>query len=93
MVIFKKVTYRNFLSTGNVSNTIELNKNSSTLITGKNGEGKSTILCALTFALFGKPFRNVNKGQLVNSINGKNCIVELEFSTNGRVCYKAWHQT
>jgi DNA repair exonuclease SbcCD ATPase subunit len=84
MVIFKKVTYRNFLSTGNVSNTIELNKHSSTLITGKNGEGKSTILCALTFALFGKPFRNVNKGQLVNSINGKNCIVELEFSTNGR---------
>lgn len=84
MVVFKKITYRNFLSTGNVSNTIELNKHSSTLITGKNGEGKSTILCALTFALFGKPFRNVNKGQLVNSINGKNCLVELEFSTNGR---------
>jgi DNA repair exonuclease SbcCD ATPase subunit len=83
MVVFKKITYRNFLSTGNVPNIIELNKHSSTLITGKNGEGKSTILCALTFALFGKPFRNVNKGQLVNSINGKNCLVELEFSTNG----------
>lgn len=82
-VIFKKITYRNFLSTGNVRNTVELNKHTSTLITGKNGEGKSTILCALTFSLFGKPFRNINKGQLVNSINGKNCLVEIEFSTNG----------
>ena len=83
MLIFKKITYCNFLSTGNVKNTIDLNKHSSTLIAGKNGEGKSTILCALTFALFGKPFRNVNKGQLVNSINRKNCLVEVEFETNG----------
>lgn len=83
MLIFKKITYSNFLSTGNVPNVIELNKTRSTLITGRNGEGKSTILCALTFALFGKPFRNINKGQLVNSINRKNCLVEIEFSTNG----------
>lgn len=84
MLVFKKITYRNFLSTGNVPNTIDLNKHASTLITGRNGEGKSTILCALTFALFGKPFRNVTKGQLINSINGKNCLVEIEFATNGR---------
>ena len=84
MLIFKKITYRNFLSTGNVANVVELNKHTSTLITGKNGEGKSTILCALTFSLFGKPFRNVNKNQLINSINGKNCLVEVEFETNGR---------
>ena len=84
MLIFKKITYKNFLSTGNIANVVELNKHTSTLITGKNGEGKSTILCALTFSLFGKPFRNVNKNQLINSINGKNCLVEVEFETNGR---------
>jgi len=84
MLIFKRITWRNFLSTGSVANSIDLNTSSSTLITGKNGEGKSTLLCALTFVLFGKPFRNINKGQLVNSINKKNCLVEIEFSTNGR---------
>lgn len=83
MLVFKKITYKNFLSTGNIANTIELDKHASTLITGKNGEGKSTILCALTFALFGKPFRNINKGQLINSINGKNCLVEIDFEVNG----------
>jgi DNA repair exonuclease SbcCD ATPase subunit len=83
MIIFKKITWKNFLSTGNVANSIELDKHNSTLITGRNGEGKSTILCALTFALFGKPFRNISKGQLVNSINKKNCLVEIEFSVNG----------
>jgi DNA repair exonuclease SbcCD ATPase subunit len=83
LLIFKKITWRNFLSTGNVANTVDLNKHSSTLITGRNGDGKSTILCALTFALFGKPFRNISKNQLVNSINKKNCVVEIEFSTNG----------
>jgi DNA repair exonuclease SbcCD ATPase subunit len=83
MLIFKKITWKNFLSTGNVQNSIDLNKHSSTLITGKNGEGKSTILCALTFSLFGRPFRNISKGQLVNSINKKNCVVEIEFSVNG----------
>lgn len=83
MLIFKKITWKNFLSTGAVQNSIELNKHSSTLITGKNGEGKSTILCALTFSLFGRPFRNISKGQLVNSINKKNCVVEIEFAVNG----------
>lgn len=79
-IIFKQVTYKNFLSTGNAANTILLNKSRSTLIVGKNGEGKSTILDALCYALFGKPFRNINKPQLINSINGKNCLVEIEFS-------------
>lgn len=83
MIVFKTIRWKNFLSTGNQFNEIQLNKHKSTLITGKNGEGKSTILCALTFGLFGKPFRNVNKGQLVNSINQKNCLVELEFAISG----------
>ena len=83
MLTFKRITWRNFLSTGSAPNTIELDKHNSTLITGKNGEGKSTILCALTFALFDKPFRNINKNQLINSINKKNCLVEIEFETNG----------
>ena len=80
MIIFKSVTYKNFLSTGNAANKVFLNKSHSTLVIGKNGEGKSTLLDALTFALFGKPFRNINKPQLINSINGKNCLVEVEFS-------------
>lgn len=82
MIVFKTIRWKNFLSTGSQFNEIQLNKHKSTLITGKNGEGKSTILCALTFGLFGKPFRNINKGQLVNSINQKNCLVELEFAIN-----------
>ena len=79
MIIFKSVSWKNFLSTGNVPNKVELNGHSTTLIVGKNGEGKSTILDALTFSLFNKPFRDVNKNQLVNSINQKNCVVEIEF--------------
>ena len=70
----------NFLSTGNSPNKVLLNKSPTTLIIGKNGEGKSTILDALCFSLFGKPFRSINKNQLVNSINGKKCLVEVEFS-------------
>jgi DNA repair exonuclease SbcCD ATPase subunit len=73
------VSWKNFLSTGNAVNKVELNGSSTTLIVGKNGEGKSTILDALTFSLFNKPFRDVNKNQLVNSINQKNCVVEIEF--------------
>ena len=83
MITFQTISWSNFLSTGNVPNKIKLNTHGSTLITGKNGEGKSTILCALTFALFGRPFRNVNKNQLINSINKKNCLVEVTFTING----------
>jgi DNA repair exonuclease SbcCD ATPase subunit len=84
MILFKSVSWKNFLSTGNSANKILLDKSPTTLIIGKNGEGKSTILDALCFALFGKPFRNINKGQLVNSINGKGCVVEIEFTINGK---------
>ena len=84
MIVFKSVSWKNFLSTGNSPNKVLLNKSTTTLIIGKNGEGKSTILDALCFSLFGKPFRSINKGQLVNSINGKNCVVELEFSIGSR---------
>ena len=80
MIVFKSIEWRNFLSTGNNPNKVLLDKTSTTLIVGKNGEGKSTILDALTFALFGKPFRNINKNQLINSINQKNCLVEVEFA-------------
>jgi DNA repair exonuclease SbcCD ATPase subunit len=79
LIIFKSISWRNFLSTGNVGNKVELDGHSTTLIVGKNGEGKSTILDALTFSLFNKPFRDINKNQLVNSINQKNCVVEIEF--------------
>jgi DNA repair exonuclease SbcCD ATPase subunit len=84
MIVFKSVSWKNFLSTGNSPNKVLLNKSTTTLIIGKNGEGKSTILDALCFSLFGKPFRSINKGQLVNSINGKTCVVELEFSIGSR---------
>jgi DNA repair exonuclease SbcCD ATPase subunit len=80
LITFKSVSWQNFLSTGNSPNKVLLDKSPTTLIIGKNGEGKSTILDALCFALFGKPFRNINKSQLVNSINGKKCVVEIEFS-------------
>ena len=87
MIVFKKLSYKNFLSTGNQANTLLLNKSTTTLIIGKNGEGKSTCLDALCFALFGKPFRNINKNQMINSINGKNSLVEIEFSI-GKKEYK-----
>lgn len=84
MIVFKSVEWMNFLSTGNSPNKVLLDKSTTTLIIGKNGEGKSTILDALCFSLFGKPFRNINKGQLVNSINGKKCVVTIEFSIGPR---------
>ena len=87
MIIFKSVSWKNFLSTGNSPNKVELDGHSTTLIVGKNGEGKSTILDALTFSLFNKPFRDINKNQLVNSINQKNCVVEIEFDI-GPVHYR-----
>lgn len=87
MIIFKTLEWKNFLSTGNSSNKIDLNRSTTTLVIGRNGEGKSTMLDALTFALFGKPFRNINKPQLVNSINGKNALVTIEFDV-GTTAYK-----
>ena len=83
MILFKELTYKNFLSTGNNPIKIQLDKERSTLIVGTNGSGKSTILDALSFALFGKAHRNVNKGGLVNSVNGKGCEVSIEFETAG----------
>jgi DNA repair exonuclease SbcCD ATPase subunit len=87
MIVFKKLSWKNFLSTGNQPNTLLLDKSSTTLIIGKNGEGKSTCLDALCFALFGKPFRSINKNQMINSINQKNALVEIEFEI-GKKEYK-----
>ena len=87
MIFFRTVRYKNFLSTGNVFTEISLGEHPTTLIVGENGAGKSTFLDAITFALFGKPFRNINKPQLVNSINEKDCQVEIEFII-GKIQYK-----
>ena len=80
MIIFKYVRWKNFLSTGNNFTEIQLDRNPSTLIIGENGAGKSTILDALCFGLFNKPFRNISKKQLVNTVNGGSAVVEVEFS-------------
>ena len=80
MIVFQKVRYKNFLSAGNSFTEINLNSSRSTLVVGQNGAGKSTMLDAISFGLFGKPHRNINKPQLVNSVNGKNCVVEIEFT-------------
>lgn len=82
MITLEKVRYKNLLSVGNTFTEIELNKNPTTLIVGKNGSSKSTIIESITFALFKKAYRPINLPQLVNSINEKDCLVELEFSTN-----------
>ena len=79
MILFEKIRWKNFLSTGNQYSEIDFQKSSTTLIVGTNGAGKSTVLDALTFALFGKPFRKINKPQLPNSTNEKDCRVEVEF--------------
>ena len=79
MIIFKKVRYKNFLSTGNQFIEIQLDRSQSTLVVGENGAGKSTMLDALCFGLFQRPFRNIKKDQLINSINEKECVVEVEF--------------
>jgi DNA repair exonuclease SbcCD ATPase subunit len=85
MITFNTIRWKNFLSTGNQFTQLELDTNPSTLIQGSNGAGKSTLLDALTFVLFNKPFRKINKPQLVNSINEKDCVVEIEFTIGGVV--------
>lgn len=87
MILFEKIRFKNFLSTGNQFTEIELDKSNTTLIVGTNGAGKSTVLDALTFSLFGKSFRGINKPQLINSTNEKDCLVEIEFSI-GTICWK-----
>jgi len=80
MILFKTIKWKNFLSTGNQYTEVDFTKNKTNLIIGTNGAGKSTVLDALTFSLFGKPFRKINKPQLINSVNEKDCKVEVEFS-------------
>jgi len=84
MLVFHKIRYKNFLSSGNQITEIDFEKNHTNLIIGTNGAGKSTVLDALTFVLFNRPFRKINKPQLVNSVNEKDCLVEIEFSINNK---------
>ena len=84
MITFKYVRWKNFLSTGNNFTEIQLDRNPTTLIIGENGAGKSTILDALCFGLFNKPFRNISKSQLINSVNGGSTSVEVEFRVSGK---------
>ena len=87
MILFKTIKWKNFLSTGNQYTEVDFTENKTNLIIGTNGAGKSTVLDALTFSLFGKPFRKINKPQLLNSVNEKDCKVEVEFSI-GNVDWK-----
>ena len=84
MIQFENIRWKNFLSTGDRWTEISLNDSKATLIVGSNGAGKSTMLDALTFALFNKPFRKINKSQLLNSTNEKDCLVEVEFCINNK---------
>ena len=87
MIVFEKIRWKNFLSTGNVFSEIDLERARTNLIVGSNGAGKSTILDALTFSLFARPFRKISKSMLVNSINEKDCVAEIEFRI-GKIEYK-----
>ena len=84
MIRFTKLRYKNFLSTGDSFTEIDFQQTPTTLIVGQNGAGKSTLLDALSFALFGKAHRNVTKPQLINSVNGKGTVVEVEFTALGQ---------
>ena len=84
MITFKKIRWKNFLSTGNQWTEVNFDEVENTIIVGTNGSGKSTILDALTFSLFNKPFRRINKPQLVNSVNDRDCCVEIEFDIKGK---------
>ena len=84
MIRFKKIRWKNLLSTGNQWTEIDFERSNTTLIIGGNGAGKSTVLDALTFSLFNKPFRKITKGQLVNTVNEKGCLVEIEFDVGTR---------
>ncbi len=83
MITFTTLKWKNFLSTGNAFTTVNFSESKTTLVVGHNGAGKSTMLDALAFALFGKAHRNISKPQLLNSINNKNCVVEVEFNVSG----------
>ena len=87
MILFEKIRWKNFLSTGNQFSEVDFQKSATTLIIGTNGAGKSTVLDAMTFVLFGKSFRGINKPQLINSTNDKDCLVEIEF-TVGKTSFK-----
>jgi DNA repair exonuclease SbcCD ATPase subunit len=84
MIIFDKIRWKNFLSTGNNFTEVNFQDANTNLIVGTNGSGKSTILDALTFVLYNKPFRKINKPQLINSVNEKDCVVEIEFSVGNK---------
>jgi DNA repair exonuclease SbcCD ATPase subunit len=84
MILFEKITWKNFLSTGDIPTTISFTDNVTNLIVGTNGAGKSTLLDALCFVLFNKPYRKINKPQLVNSTNEKGCVVEIDFRVGGK---------
>ena len=84
MILFENIRWKNFLSTGDQWTEIDFTQSNNTIIIGSNGSGKSTLLDALTFALFNKPFRKINKPQLVNTVNEKNCLVEVNFKVGNK---------
>ena len=84
MIIFRRIKWKNLLSTGNYFTEVKLDNKDSSLIVGENGSGKSTLLDALCFGLFNKPFRKISKTQIVNSINTRDCVVEIQFDTNNK---------